>query len=69
MRTWGISSIFGSRGSSGERLARSRSLGEPDHSDQMPSRIQLTEVIIWPYSVLVLRIYVVIHLVYISVIF
>ncbi|GMN45577.1 hypothetical protein TIFTF001_014768 [Ficus carica] len=44
MRTWGISSIFGSRGSSGERLARSRSLGEPDHSDQMPSRIQLTEV-------------------------
>lgn len=43
MRTWGISSIFGSRGSSGETLARSRSLGEPEHSDQMPSRIQLTE--------------------------
>ncbi|XP_024029174.1 dynamin-related protein 3A isoform X2 [Morus notabilis] len=43
-RTWGISSIFGSRGSSGEGPASSRSSGEPDHSDQMPSRrISLTK--------------------------
>lgn len=45
-RTWGISSIFGSRGSSGENPDSSRSLHEPVCSDQMPSTIQLREVII-----------------------
>lgn len=43
-RTWGIPSIFGSRGSSGEGPASSRSSGEPALSDQMPSRrISLTK--------------------------
>ncbi|XP_030951181.1 dynamin-related protein 3A-like isoform X4 [Quercus lobata] len=42
-RTWGISSIFGSRSSPGESQA-SRSLGETAHHvEQMPSIIQLRE--------------------------
>ncbi|XP_057957732.1 dynamin-related protein 3A-like isoform X2 [Malania oleifera] len=42
-RTWGISSIFGSRGSSGESSA-SRSHGETVHDlEQMPEIIQLRE--------------------------
>lgn len=46
-RTWGISSIFGSRASSGESQA-SRTLGETvHHVEQMPSIIQLREVIVW----------------------
>ena len=45
-RTWGISSIFGSRSSPGESQA-SRSLGETAHHvEQMPSIIQLREVIV-----------------------
>lgn len=45
-RTWGISSIFGSKSSPGERQA-SRSLGETAHHvEQMPSMIQLREVIL-----------------------
>ncbi|XP_062111682.1 dynamin-related protein 3A-like isoform X1 [Humulus lupulus] len=42
-RTWGISSIFGTRGSSGGNPSNSRTLGEPDDSGQMPSTIQLIE--------------------------
>lgn len=42
-RTWGISSIFGTRASTGENSA-SRSLGDSSQDiDQMPSTIQLSE--------------------------
>ncbi|KAF4358572.1 hypothetical protein F8388_014343 [Cannabis sativa] len=42
-RTWGISSIFGTRGSSGGNPSSSGTLGELDGSDQMPATIQLIE--------------------------
>lgn len=47
LRTWGISSIFGSRAKSGEAQA-SQSVGETaSFVDQIPSTIQLSEVIMW----------------------
>lgn len=46
-RTWGISSMFGSRAKSGE-VQGSQSVGETvPFVEQIPSTIQLREVIMW----------------------